>query len=420
MPGHSLLRLAYEARAQRNGDLRHDLAVFTNLLRAAGTGASPAASLQALRALTMIRLDQPRDFRSALACCLTGSIQDRARFDAVYETFWTAEVSLIPGQVGAKRSPGGPDSTGTATSAAAQPSRSAGGRTPGTRSLAGQATYSRQPGTGGKVAAQPRREIDDLCRRLARALGTAPGRRLISDPGGETVDVRASLRHNLRFGGELVLLQRTARRRDRPRVAVLCDVSSSMMPHAPLFLAFVHSLTRLVRHVESAVFNVEMAVVTEVFRGMPLSEALRWMDHQQAVLSGGTRIGHCLHRFLGHLENCSVTGSEAVVLILSDGWDVGDVDLLRSRMQRLRGQAGRVIWCAPHAAAAGYQPEVQGLRAALPYVDDYLDFSSVASVRQLVERFEAVRPSGRPHGSASIGRRLTAIRERTPDEYQEP
>ena len=401
MPGHSLLRLAYEARTQRNGDLRHDLAIFANLLRAAGTGASPAASIQALRALTMIRLDQPRDFRSALACCLTGSVQDRARFDAVYETFWTAEVPLVPGQVGAARRPGGPDSTGTTTSAAAQPSRPAAGRPPGKRSLAGRATYSREPGTGGNVAAQPRREIDELCRRLARALGKAPGRRLISDPSGETVNVRASLRHNLRFGEELVLLQRTAHRRDRPRVAVLCDVSSSMMPHAPLFLAFVHSLTRLVRHVESAVFNVEMAVVTDVFRGMPLSEALRWMDHQQAVLSGGTRIGHCLHRFLGHLENCSITGSEAVTLILSDGWDVGDVDLLRSSMQRLRSQAGRVIWCDPHAAAAGYQPQVQGLRAALPYIDDYLDFSSVASLGQLVERFERVRPAVRPYGSAS-------------------
>lgn len=401
MPGPSLLRLAYEARALRNGDLHHDLAVFANLLRAAGTGASPAESLQALRALAMIRLDQPRDFRSALACCLTGSIQDRARFDAVYETFWTAEVSLIPGQVAAERSPGGPDATGTTASASPQPSRPAAGRTPGTRRLAGQATYSREPGTGGKVAAQPRREIDELCRPLARALGTAPGRRLISDPGGETVNVRASLRHNLRFGEELVLLQRTARRRDRPRVAVLCDVSSSMMPHAPLFLAFVHSLTRLVRHVESAVFNVEMAVVTEVFRGMPLSEALRWMDHQQAVLSGGTRIGHCLHRFLGHLENCSVTGSEAVVLILSDGWDVGDVDLLRSSMQRLRGEAGRVIWCDPHAAAVGYQPQVQGLRAALPYVDDYLDFSSVASLGLLVERFGGAPTAVRPRRSAS-------------------
>ena len=247
------------------------------------------------------------------------------------------------------------------------------------------------------MAAQPRREIDELCRRLARALGTAPGRRLVSDPRGETVNVRASLRHNLRFGEELVCCT-DRRRRDRPRVAVLCDVSSSMMPHAPLFLAFVHSLTRLVRHIESAVFNVELAIVTEVFRGMPLSEALRWMDHQQAVLSGGTRIGHCLHRFLGHLENCSVTGSETVVLILSDGWDVGDVNLLRSSMQRLRGQASRVLWCDPHATAAGYQPQVQGLRAALPYVDDYLDFSSVASLGQFVERFEGVRPRPAPMG----------------------
>lgn len=170
------------------------------------------------------------------------------------------------------------------------------------------------------------------------------------------------------------------------------------MPHAPLFLAFVHSLTRLVRHVESAVFNVEMAVVTEVFRGMPLGEALRWMDHQQAVLSGGTRIGHCLHRFLGHLENYSVTGSEAVVLILSDGWDVGDVDLLRSSIQRLRGQAGRVIWCDPHAAAASYQPQVSGaprrppLRRRLPGL--FQRGICAPSRRAVRGRAATVRPHG--------------------------
>ena len=112
-------------------------------------------------------------------------------------------------QPGAEGAPAGGQRR-AATSAVAQPSRTAGGRTPGTRGLAGRATYSREPGTGGQVAAQPRREIDELSRRLARALGTAPGRRLISDPRGETVDLRASLRHNLRFGEELLLLQRTA------------------------------------------------------------------------------------------------------------------------------------------------------------------------------------------------------------------
>jgi uncharacterized protein len=395
--GHRLLRLAQEARAQRDGRLPHDLAVFTGLLRAAGTGVSPAASLQAARALTLVRLDQPRDFRAAIECCLTGSTEDRARFDAVYDAFWTADASRMPSQAGAERSPAGPEGNPAGASPAIHAGPPARGPSPGARRQAGRAVYSRQPGGGGTVNAQARRDIDGLCRRLARALGTAPGRRLVSSERGETVDVRASLRHNLRFGEELVVLRRVTRRRDRPRVAVLCDVSSSMMPHAPLFLAFTHSLTKLVRHCEAAVFNVELAVMTEVFRSRTLGQSLRWMDHQQAVLSGGTRIGHCLHRFVAHLRTSSIGGPAAIALILSDGWDVGDADLLRDGMERLRGQVGRVIWCDPHAAAAGYQPQVQGLRLALPYVDDYLDFSSATSLSQLVSQLETstVRPAHR-------------------------
>ena len=121
------------------------------------------------------------------------------------------------------------------------------------------------------------------------------------------------------------------------------------------------------------------------------------------ALSGGTRIGHCLHRFLDHLEQRSVQGPDAIALILSDGWDVGDADLLNDGMRRLRGQVGRIVWCDPNAAAAGYQPQVQGLRLALPYVDDYLDFSTVASLSQLAARPGGQAAAGRAHArSAAI------------------
>jgi uncharacterized protein len=395
MPDHPLLGLAHQARAQRTGDLPHDLAVFSGLLRAAGSGVSPAATVQALRALAMIGLEQPRDFRAALECCLTSSTQDRARFDTVYDVFWTFEMSMLPAKVGAERDAADADSGGAVPAPSAEEGRPGPDGATGPRRVAGRATWSRHPGEGGTVAAQSRRELEPLCRRLARALGSAPGRRLVIGSRGETVDVRASLRHNLRFGEELLLLQRASRRRDRPRIAVLCDVSSSMMPYASLFLAFVHSLINMVRHAEAAVFNVELAVVTEVFRGSTLRQALRWMDHQQAVLAGGTRIGHCLHGFSRHLETCSATGPASIALILSDGWDVGDPGLLGEGMRRLRGQVGRIIWCDPHAAAAGYQPQVQGLGVALPYVDDYLDFSSVRSLSELVSLVETGRHPGR-------------------------
>ena len=339
-----LTRRAGQARARRTGELRHDLVVFVGLLRAVGVPVSPASSAQAVRALTFVRLERPRDFRAALECCLTSSATERGLFDAVYESFWTIDA---PGTLphGAAPEPGPAEAVSGGGQAGAQIVKTVGTGPPEQRGLAGRATYGRQPGQGRPVSAQSRQQIDELARRLARALGTAPGRRVVSGSRGETIDLRGSLRHNLRFGEELLLLQRETVRRDRPRIVVLCDVSSSMLPFTPLFLAFTHALTKLVRRVESALFNVELAVVTEVFRRMTLRQALRWLEQQQVALSGGTRIGHCLHRFLDQLEHGAALGNGAIALILSDGWDVGDADLLRDGMRAAAppGRPDRVV-----------------------------------------------------------------------------
>jgi uncharacterized protein with von Willebrand factor type A (vWA) domain len=162
-----------------------------------------------------------------------------------------------------------------------------------------------------------------------------------------------------------------------------------MRASTPLFLAFVHALTRSVRRMEVAIFDVDTVVVTEVFRRLELRPALAWLAAERIALEGGTRIGHCLHGFLDEVEPRGVLGPETIALLLSDGWDVGEPELLAGGMQRLRAAVGRVVWCDPHAAAAGFDPQVQGLRVALPFVDDHLDFSSTASLPALVDRLTA-------------------------------
>jgi uncharacterized protein with von Willebrand factor type A (vWA) domain len=199
------------------------------------------------------------------------------------------------------------------------------------------------------------------------------------------------MRHNLRFGGEIADLRRSRERRERARLVVLCDLSTSMQPYTPLFLSFVHALTKAVRSVESAIFNVEVATVTDVFRRMPLAAALAWLEQRSVSLAGGTRIGHCLYGFTGALEARGALAPGTTAIVLSDGWDVGDDDLLAREAARLRGQVGRLIWLDPHAAATGYRPQVTGLRTVWPHIDDYLDFSSVESLAGVVARLE------RPH-----------------------
>ena len=127
-------------------------------------------------------------------------------------------------------------------------------------------------------------------------------------------------------------------------------------------------------------FNVETSFVTDVFRRRSLAGAMAWLEDKSVSLAGGTMIGHCLHSFNATLDARGQLRSGTTAIVLSDGWDVGDPDLLRAEMRWLRSQVGRIVWLDPHAAATAYQPQVAGLQLALPYVDDYLDFSSVDSI----------------------------------------
>jgi len=392
---HHLQEKALRARGLRSGELRHDLTLFVGLLREVGADVSPAATLHALRALTVVSLERRADVRVALSACLTSSARENALFDAVFETFWARDVGALMTSAApedASGESGGLPGSGDGRADTAQ--EAAPGR-PGERGPAGRATYSRLPGRPGAVRVRQRKDVEEMAHRLARVIGTARGRREEPAHRGERVDLRSSLRTSLHHGGELLDLRYTRRRRNRPRLVVFCDVSSSMRPSTPLFLAFVHALTARVRQVETAVFNVDAVLVTEVFRRMDLGTSLRWLAHQQVALSGGTRIGHCLRTFLDDLEPRGALGPDTIALILSDGWDVGEAELLAEGMRRLKRQVRRVVWCDPHAADTDFSPQVQGLQVALPFVDDYVDFSTVSSLARLVERLALPVPTGR-------------------------
>ena len=400
-----LLQHAARAHAQRSGDIRHDLVLFVTLLRAVGVQASTSSSLAALQSLVTIRIERSDDFRSALGCCLTHSVEERSVFDTVYDMFWAVDLFTAPapepqeptgGNVGDEvRTSGDPSAPDNETPPQDQQA--------GHDRATARAAYSSAPAVKDRsLVARQLRDIDALARRLARALGSAPERQLVTGHANGSVDLRATMRENLRFGDEIIELRHAHPRQDRARLVVLCDVSSSMRPYAALFLAFVHSLTRLVRRTETAVFNVEVSLATDVFRRAELRQTLAELRRREIALSGGTRIGHCLHDFLDEVEPRGALRPKTTAFILSDGWDVGEASLLEAGMRRLRDQVGRVVWCDPHAAATGYRPQVQGLRVALPYVDDYLDFRNLSSLAELVSRLESPAPRWRPDKFMSL------------------
>ncbi|KWW97679.1 hypothetical protein TH66_19330 [Carbonactinospora thermoautotrophica] len=383
-----MVEAARTYRRRRSGDLTEDLSLFALLLRAVGVPVPIAGVLRATRALATVSLDQRVDVHAALRCCMTASTEEGAVFDVVFPVFWSTyppDVLDLPDDSGAHGDEGsgngkfdrvGADVAGSGAGTAERSAR--------------RATYSRSRRDDKTVpiVRAYEKQIDDLARRLARALGASRSRRTRVGHTGELISLRDSLRHNLRFGEEMLELRRSRRLHDRARLVVFCDVSSSMQPFTPLFLTFVHSLTKIARSVESAIFNVETSFVTDVFRRKTLPEALAWLEGRSISLAGGTRTGHCLHAFNAELEARGLFRKGTTALILSDGWDVGDSELLDREMHRLRSHVGRLIWLDPHAAATGYRPQVRGLQVAWPYIDDYLDFSSVESLTELVARVE--------------------------------
>jgi uncharacterized protein len=194
-------------------------------------------------------------------------------------------------------------------------------------------------------------------------------------------DLRATVRVSLRHGGEL-LERRYREPAQRPRRLVLvCDVSGSMTPYARMLLQYMQASVSARARVEAFVFGTRLTRVTRELAGRDPDRALARAAEHVADWSGGTRIGAALAEL--NREHGRRIGRGAIIVVLSDGWDRGDPDVLAEEMARLRRCAYRVLWLNPLAADPRYEPLTRGMQAALPHVDHLLPGNSIASLEAL-------------------------------------
>ena len=228
--------------------------------------------------------------------------------------------------------------------------------------------------------AEARRIIEGMDWRL----GTRPTRRRVKANRGDLIDARATLRRSLRHGGVPVDL-RHRRRKERTRpLVLLCDISGSMDRYARLLLRFVHALGQGRDATEVFVFGTRLTRITRELRKRDVDVALTDVVKSVEDWSGGTRIGEAVKSF-NYKWSRRVLRSGATVVVISDGWDRGDPALLAQEMARLQRSCRRLIWLNPLLGAAGYQPLTQGMRAALPFVDDFLPVHNLRSLEALAQ-----------------------------------
>ncbi len=228
----------------------------------------------------------------------------------------------------------------------------------------------------------------ELIARLARRGPTRISRRTrpVARRRGHEPDLRRVVRASLRTGGEPVHRHwRAPSRRPRP-VVLVCDVSGSMTPYARILLQYLHASVAARRRVEAFVFGTRLTRITNELGGRDHDRALARAAAAVSDFSGGTRIGAALAE-LNRVHGRRV-GRGAMIVVLSDGWDRGDPELLETEMARLRRSAHRLVWLNPLAAHPDFEPLTRGMRAAVPHSDALLAGNSLASLEELARTLE--------------------------------
>jgi len=363
-----------------HGALSANLVGFCRLLRAQHSGVALGEEQDALRALAAIDLSDPEDFRLSLRTTLAKTPAEQKLFDALFAAYWSLWDRA--GELGrpAPAPPAKAPAKRTLTSV--RDWLKQGEPTEEEREAAGYSPIEVHTKRDFKdFNAEELEEIGRLLQAIARALATRLSRRYrLARPPGR-LDLRRTLRASLRRGGELLDLSYCRRTCQKPKLVLLCDVSKSMDLYSRFLIQFMYAFQNAYRRMETFVFATSLHHVAPLLRGADLSAGLDAMVEQVPDWSGGTRIGAALATFLN--EHADLVDRQTALLIVSDGWDTGDIETLAEGMRTLQRRSRCLIWLNPLLGSPNYRPATRGMQAALPYIDLFASAHNIESLKAL-------------------------------------
>jgi uncharacterized protein with von Willebrand factor type A (vWA) domain len=404
---------------------------FGRALRAGGLQVDLGAAIDFARALSLVDMGVRDQVRDAGAAVFVRRRDEREVYDRVFERFWRRRGRSLPATrvEGAepdvdREEPGEPgaadqaeEGTGATLSELASMGiqlstdvDEEGGEVEGETispdawsrgEILRHRDFERMTGAELRDA---ERFVDLLRPRLERRRT----RRHELHPHGRRLAPRAMFRRNLATGELTDWVWRRQIKEPRSLV-VICDISGSMERHSRLLLRFAQALARTNEvRTESFVFGTRLTRVTRLMKDRDRDRALARVADTVTDWAGGTRIGESFREF-NHKWARRTLRTSGVVIVVSDGWDRGDPALVAAETARLRRNCHRLVWLNPLASAPGYQPLAAGMKAAYPYIDDFLPAGTLASLERLGEIL-----AGSSQGSSRRGAAVTHATTVTP------
>jgi uncharacterized protein with von Willebrand factor type A (vWA) domain len=385
------------ASARGKGTLPN-LMAFARALKQLGVKVSLSQVIDASRSADLIDIAEKSDFRAVLRSNLILQKEDFPTFDMLFDSFWREqsyervpmETMDIQGTPTDSHSQEGGDEEGGLEEAAVEsiPKENVPLENLDEFSVP---TYSPQELMNRKdfseMGVEESRAIARAILLIATKIATQISRRKKIGRKGSTIDPRWTMRRSMRYGGEIIDLVHRKKRIKKTRVVLLCDVSGSMDCYSRFLIQFMYGLQNELWGVETFVFSTSLSRITHLIRTKDIANALEKISGSILGWSGGTNIGRSLHTFNRNFAPSIVT-HRTVVVIISDGWDRGDVSLLEREMQDIKRRCKKIIWLNPLLASENYEPLCKGMQAALPYLDLFLSVHNVNSLVTLGRTLE--------------------------------
>ena len=371
---------------------------FARILRASGLAIGPDRVHDALRALAFSGLEHREDVKATLASLLTKSREDRPIFDEAFRIFWRdpdleskVRAMLLPqveSRAGQQKAP----MANRRLAAAFFPHAANKSVAPtGTQEIQFDAALTFSPDERLRradfetMSATEWAEAKKLIARLRLPMAEIATRRFDIGPRGLRLDFAASIRRAIRSGGDVWPHVRSRARTKPPPLVVLADVSGSMERYTRMLLYFMHAITNAhetSQRVEVFLFGTRLTRITRALTQRDVDQAVARVEDQVNDWGGGTRIGPCLKTF-NYEWSRRVLSQRASVLLITDGLDRDDGDLLATEMARLKRATPQLIWLNPLLRYADFEAKPAGVRAMLPHVDRFLPVHNIDSLTDL-------------------------------------
>ena len=365
---------------------------FSRALHSAGVEVNAGNLIDLCDSFRHISLHNQSDFYAAARATLVSRYDDLETFDEVFRAFWARPI--LPD-----------DMTLTDTEAGGDPDldvQADVNEVVDTADLQEEAEgegeseevgYSPDEALMGKdLAAMSDREIEQarkVIHEIVNIIANRRSRRRVPENRGAELDFRRTWRRNALYGSDGVELMMKRRRIKKTRLMLLCDVSGSMDCYSRFLIRFIYALKREIRDVEVGVFSTRMTAISRLLKTKGIEESLVEVADTVHDWAGGTDIGGCLREFNDQFAR-DMLHSRTVMIIVSDGWDRGDPDLMRQEMARLRKRVHKLMWLNPLLGTPGYQPLCLGMKTALPYLDYFLPAHNLESLIQLARTLRSV------------------------------